>query len=522
MTYKLTRFLGINTRLPDSALHVRTRQVQGDYLRNAVNVDIDNAGRLLRRRDLALVQAMIGAHSLRMAGDTAGYLVRDSVLYAITLPTYSEAVVKLLTSDAPMSYAEVNDDLYYSNGADSGRITAGVVYPLGLPTPATPAVSVIGGGLLPGWYQIGVGYANTTTGEEGGISASANIELTSEGGIRVVLPAATPGATHINVYLSATNGEVPYLATTAVVGTAQVDLTALATGRESNGRYEGPLPAGRLFLSSGRLCSYSGDKVYLGLPFRPGYYLPLEGYIAFPADVSVAVDAQAGIFVAADKTYWVPNEGVVSDVLPYGAVPGTEFSYPDRSIYGWFGAKGFVLGKPNGEVDAVMSDNIALTPPTSGFSAIFEDDDDTEFRRVVSCGWSMNLANQAVTRYEDWGVTSASRGYATKSDGVYSFADGGNVTWLVDFGKVDLGNDLLKYLPTAYLGVESEDTLLLTVNDEYSYPSRTYDEALGIQRIDVGKGLRAAWFGLKLSGTEGADFRLAYIDFTPATTTRRV
>ena len=112
MTYKLTRFLGTNTRLPDSALHVRTRQVQGDYLRNAVNVDIDNAGRLLRRRDLALVQAMIGAHSLRMAGDTAGYLVRDSVLYAITLPTYSEAVVKLLTSDAPMSYAEVNDDLY--------------------------------------------------------------------------------------------------------------------------------------------------------------------------------------------------------------------------------------------------------------------------------------------------------------------------------------------------------------------------------------------------------------------------
>lgn len=37
---------------------------------------------------------------------------------------------------------------------------------------------------------------------------------------------------------------------------------------------------------------------------------------------------------------------------------GTEFFYPDKTIYGWFGNKGFVLGKPNGEVEAVMSDNI--------------------------------------------------------------------------------------------------------------------------------------------------------------------
>ena len=85
MTYKLSNFLGINNRLPDSALHIRSRQVHGDYLRDAVNVDIDNAGRLCHRKVPQLVQAMSGAHSLYLTSDTAGYLVRDSVLYAVTL-----------------------------------------------------------------------------------------------------------------------------------------------------------------------------------------------------------------------------------------------------------------------------------------------------------------------------------------------------------------------------------------------------------------------------------------------------
>ena len=92
----------------------------------------------------------------------------------------------------------------------------------------------------------------------------------------------------------------------------------------------------------------------------------------------------------------------------------------------------------------------------------------------------------------------------------------------VDFGKVDLGNAQLKHLPNASLGVESSDILQLIVNDDYTYPARSFDAALKTQRIDVGKGLRGTWFNLKLTGTDGADFRLESIDFIPATTKRRI
>lgn len=517
MTYKLTNFLGINNRLPDSALHVRTQKLQGDYLKDALNVDIDNAGRLLHRKVPTLVQAMTGAHSLYLTSDTAGYLVRDSVLYAITLPTYSETLLRVLGSNDAMSYVEFNGELYYSNGTDSGRITAGVVYPLGMPTPDAQTLSVIGGSLPAGAYQVAVSYVNTTTGEESGVSGKAQIELTYQGGVRVTLPAATPGASHINVYLSQTNGAVVYLAATVAVGTALVDLIDLPTGRQSAERREEPLPAGRLLLSNGRLCSVVGNTLHVGIPYRPGYVDPIAYGMPFPAPISVAVDAQAGIYVASDKTYWLPNEGPIADVLPYGAVLGTEFSHPDKTLVGWFGAKGIVLAAPSGEVQAVMSDNIELTPPASGLSMLIDD----EFDRVVSCGWCLNLENKAVTRYADWNFTSFSRGYGTMSDGIYTLTSG-NADWSVDFGQVDLGNAQLKHLPNAYLGVESSDVMQLIVNDTYTYPARSFDEALKTQRIDVGKGLRATWFGLKLTGTEVADFRLESIDFIPATTKRRI
>ena len=54
-------FLGINNRLPDFALH---KDKVGDYLRDAINVDVTDSGHLVRRKALSLVQALTGAHSL--------------------------------------------------------------------------------------------------------------------------------------------------------------------------------------------------------------------------------------------------------------------------------------------------------------------------------------------------------------------------------------------------------------------------------------------------------------------------
>lgn len=525
-------FLGINNRLPDFALHVPKT---GDFLRDGENIDIDDAGRIRRRAAAALVQAMSGAHSLYTATDGVRYLVRDAALYVVTLPTYSETLLKVMTSDDAMSYVEYGDSLYYSNGTDSGRVVAGATYPLGLPTPSAPGVTSVGGELFAGWYQVAVSYLNATTGEEGGVSPSSNYELTMDGGLRITLPAATPGATHIAVYVSTANGSVPMLAKTVAAGTATVDVVLqaeLAVGREANPRFEKPLPAGRLFLFNGMLCSYKGSEIFEGIPYRPGYYVPVTerelegGRIPFPEEVTNVVPNQNGVFVTADKTYWfagtrMTKTEIVQDVLPYGGVPGTAFALPNKSIVGWFGKEGVVFGSPNGEVEAVMSDNISQTPPASGVSAIFTD---RGYRRVVSCGWCVNLDNKAATRYTDYAFTSISGQYATKADGIYDLASTGLISYLIDLGRENFGTETFKSLPAIYLGVDCDVPMCLRVRtpsgNEYFYEARSCGGGLGIHRIDPGKGLRENWYDLAL--VQEADFTLASSSFAPVASNRRI
>lgn len=314
-TLALGPFLGLNNRLPDFALRIRTRQLSGDFLRSAINVDVDNSGNLRSRRATERTTVVAGAHSL-----TSGYYVQGGAIY-----TLAGVFVKLLSNNNPVNWVKSGSDLYYSNDVDTGRITGGAAYPLALPTPDSPAFTTIGGGLEPGWYQLGVSYARydgATLLEEGGVSASSNHELAATGGFRATLPASVPGATHVHVYLSRANGEVPYLLASVAIGTATYDCTAHAAGRESPGRYEEPLPAGALFMSNNRLCSFSGSRVYVGLPYRHGYCLSVESYIDFAEPVTLAVENQGGTYIAtATATRWFPGDlgdvkDTVVDVLP--------------------------------------------------------------------------------------------------------------------------------------------------------------------------------------------------------------
>lgn len=519
-------FLGLNNRLPPFSLH---KDKVGNFLSSTDNIDIDNAGNILRRNAATRIQAITGAHSLFMTSETTGYLVIDSIMYAITLPTYTQTLFKALTSNAPVYYAEHNGTIYYSNEVDSGRIKAGVWQPWAMTTPDAPVVTTITGTLPKGKYRVAVSYSNSTTGEEGGASASTSHELTSPGALRVALPGASAGATHVLVYASSENGAVPFLATTQAVSQTTVDITAQATGRDINQRFEAPLPAGRPFIFMGALCSIAGGNIYQGLQVRPGYYLPAEGRIPFPAAVSNVVPTDSGAYVIADKTYWFPGAVLhqaekLSAVLPYGGVKGTAFVVPDDSkTVGWFSEQGIVLADALGQVKTVMADNIDLTAPAVGYAEVFAD---RGYLRVVSCGWCLNLETLAATSYSDYDFTSTSGGFATKADGLYLLTGTGKVAASAGLGKESFGTEAEKALPAAYLGYASASPLSLTVGTPdgatYDYPARSCSENLDVHRVDPGRGLRANWYDLTLTNLDGADFTLASVAFAPAATSRRI
>lgn len=529
-------FLGINNRLPDTALRKNTAQVSGNYLTVAENVDIDNAKRLRRREVEENIQSMTDGHSLYMTSDTAGYLMRGSSLYAITLPTYTQSFVKLMSNSDKLSWLEAGDDLYCSNGTDAWRITAGLFFPMGLPTPAAPTCTQIAGTLFKGTYQVSVAHYNSVTKEEGGVSPSANPVLATDGGLRIPLPAATTGGTHINLYLSTVNGSIPVWVGTYAAGTTFVDVISPPTSKqEAPQRYEEPLPAGELFMSNGRLCSFKDKMVYVGIASRPGYYLPAEGYIPFPETVAVAIENQGGTYIATtSNTHWFPGDlgdvkDIVRDPLPFGAVPGTAWRHPATTDCGWFSDNGFIVANVQGEALPVTFDVLDISAvPTSGVSNVRWTNG---YVRVYSCGYCLNLENNHPTQYVGYDFTSFAGNYGIKADGLYTLTSSKTVAAPIGLGKQNFGTEELKHLPTIYLGVASSEPMEMQVKwpdprtgdvQDFTYPARNSGTETRIQRVDVGKGARSNWFDLTVYNQSGSDFTLASVSFTPLASGRRI
>lgn len=113
-TLIIPAFMGVRNTVSPERLAV-------GELERALNVDIDNVGQLRRRRGFVL--KLSGSwHSATTIGATA-YGVRDGRL-GIVRPNYS--FVDLAPGgDAPISYANVGADIYYSSDDVSGRLVDG-------------------------------------------------------------------------------------------------------------------------------------------------------------------------------------------------------------------------------------------------------------------------------------------------------------------------------------------------------------------------------------------------------------
>ena len=522
-TIAYTKFIGINNKLPPTSLNTKE---DGRWLADAVNVDIDNDGSILRRIGTERVATVTAPHSM-----FGSMLVRSGVLYEFEFP-YAETMLRLLSNNDRMSYAGIGDQIYMSNGTDGLRIDCnGEVVPWALAAPAAPTIEAIEGEMSPGKYTVSIAFKNCE-GEVGCMSEASVVDSTGSlaGGVRVALPAAIEGATHINVYVSGNGGNVPMLHSTVEVGTTTLDIVTAPTGNEGSRQIEAALPAGtRIFEYNGRLCSVKGKLLYIGQPYRYGYYLPLSGVIPFHDNISVAVGSQDGIYVAAgNKTYFIAGQDIesgettVRDVFNFGAVPGTEFIHPEKPLVGWFSHKGIVIAAPGGEASVLM-DSVEVTPPASGVSVVLTND---RRDRVVSCGWAVNLSNKGVTRYTGFDFTSYSGDYATATDGIHEIGVLAEVSASIDLGQENFGSEQEKRMPAIYLESSSGFPLVVTVQAsggvEYDYSARSYSETLDIHRADPGKGLRSNRFKLIVKNGDGDDFNLASVSFAPVASSRRI
>lgn len=368
---------GVNNRLPPTQLgRTLPDRSKATFLSAGENIDLNGRGYLQRRRGTTLALSGASAHSV-WGDETEGYCaIGNDLLHLEPTPSglTPTTVLSGLPEMAPISYQRMPDgDVVWSNGQHIGRLRGTTAPPLATPRPVVvPTVSAIAGALPAGRYQV----ALTELGPlgESGSTPPVALTLPANSGIRITgLGAGT------QVYMTGPNGDI-FNATATDVG----DILALTnTGPELRSLLLADMPAGSIVRHyKGSLLVAVGSALVFSEPYYYGLFSPSKGFIPFPAPITVVQPCEAGVFVCADRTYWLAG-GLLDTapvvVLPYGGLQGSGGEVPTPDGQGtqqafWLSPRGLVIGTPDGAATNVQENALKFGAARAGATLLREQD----------------------------------------------------------------------------------------------------------------------------------------------------
>lgn len=326
---RLGPFKGIRNVVP-------AEQIAADELAAAVNVDVNDNGRIIRRVGQTSFNA--GAADSLYAHGSVAVFRRSNALYRL-LPSGGSA---LLVSgvNQPVAYCGVGGRIYWSDGLVSGVIVSGEPESWGIRPPLTQAAhAALASGNLPlGRYMYAVTFLRD--GEESGTGAAAETAEIAGGLSFSALPVPTD-ATHKALYLTRPNGRELYRAMVLPAATTTAtylgDTTALGQRLETQWK-QNPPPSACIAEHNGSLLLGVGNHVLFTDAYRHDLVDPVRKSYRFDACVRLIAPVQGGVYVGTDNAVeFLAGDDIASvtrDVkATYGAVPGT-LNYVDGSFLG--------------------------------------------------------------------------------------------------------------------------------------------------------------------------------------------
>ena len=341
------------------------------------NIDLDEKGKIFRRLGTGRIVAGV-MHSLKAFTNTA-LVVSNGVLSVVnaagTLLALATGIV------ARLSYTEIVDSIFWTDGVSTGAISQGANRPWGIVVPALPAVTVGAGDLAAGTYLYTTTYSRSTGLESGAppvglVTVPANSSLSF-----AVAASADPLAQSINIYVSSVNGELSYLSAIVANATQAVKVAALPEQSVPlRTSLMGPPPAGQLLgYYNGRAYVGKGRFLWYSQPYEYELFDLVNGYLAFQAELKTFAPVASGIYLGtATETMYLdgadPSEFVRKQVAPYGTVLGTEFYVRNDLLINenaeltrhpgmtpvWMSQTGLCLGLEGGAMQNLTSDRFVI------------------------------------------------------------------------------------------------------------------------------------------------------------------
>lgn len=124
-----------------------------------------------------------------------------------------------------------------------------------------------------------------------------------------------------------------------------------------------PMPPGsNLAYHNARLLAAVGSALIYSEPFTPHLRDAARGFELFPAPITCVAAVEAGVFVVADKTYFIAGgfpAQTVRAVLPYGG-PSQQAGYRSDGGAHWMSTRGIVACSKDGEITNLQDKHIAI------------------------------------------------------------------------------------------------------------------------------------------------------------------
>lgn len=364
---------GIDNLSPEQSL---TRDDQGKTViavRDAVNVDLDAAGKPHRR----------GGYRLALTGERVHSLWHDPLwpFALVVIDGYlcgyrGEADsfrIQSVIGSGTLSYARAGDRVYWSGDAEHGAVRIdGTPAPWGCPDPpGQPALTALPdqGGLDAGRYQVAITW-QLESGEESGATLAAQVDVPEGGGIALgELPVTTADVARVRVYRSSANGATLHHVQDLAPNMPVAVLGKQRLGRQLDTQFLETMPAGAIVRHFNGRLYVATDALVWSEALRYGLTQPVNDRLGFRGRIDLVQPVGdgsdgPGIYVAAgDRTYWLggTDPAAFTQVIayPFGAVPGTGIGVPG-SIFGlqtttqvayWMARNGVAMvGLPGGQV----------------------------------------------------------------------------------------------------------------------------------------------------------------------------
>lgn len=341
----LSRFLGLNN-VADPLIGTPSAdgQVTWEWLADATNVDISDAGRVARRDGY---QPFVAGGNIQASFSTFDfqrlYVVDDGALLSVQPDGSTVALATGLAG--PFYWAEINDEVFLSCSTplriDKLRDEASAWV---VPVPVGGNLVEASGELEPGIYQVCFTHIDEA-GREGGASPSIPIQITV-GGIQIAAPMVPDFYTAI--YACPPNSTV--FRSIAVLSNASGGAYSVrqlepgSMGRELASPFLDHLPddvqqvaawRGRIY-GAQYLDQQDQTVVWFSQPL--GYHLfdLNRDFFMVPGRVLLLTDADDALLVGADRRTYLYNGEALRQVAEYGVVPGHHADrHTDGKTYFW-------------------------------------------------------------------------------------------------------------------------------------------------------------------------------------------